>query len=185
MVSRQKAQTNLRRRAALGGIAGLALAGCDTDTPAGGPVAAPSPPGAAPSLAAPSPEPTTPPAPTAAPEPEPLVPTGDAHFGVNEGFNAAIHARQLGARWTRWIVEWSEVQRYGPGTFNSDDDKNTYNIDAEVLRQDIRHGFKVMAVLKSTPEWAQVDPTKAVRSVPRGLDLAIDDPNNAWATFVR
>ena len=122
---------------------------------------------------------------TTAPEPPPVIASGDAHFGVNEGFNAAGLAWQLGARWTRWIVEWSEVQRYGEGTFNSDDDQNTYNIDAETLRQDIRHGFKVMAVLKSTPAWAQLDPSKAVRSVPRGLDLPIDDPANVWATFVR
>jgi len=122
---------------------------------------------------------------TAVPEPPPVLAPGDAHFGVNEGFAAAPLAWELGARWTRWIVEWSEVQRYGEGTFNSDDDQNTYNIDAETLRQDIRHGFKVMAVLKSTPDWAQLDPAKAVRSVPRGLDLPLDDPGNVWATFVR
>ena len=82
-------------------------------------------------------------------------------------------------------MEWSEVQRFGEDTFNSDDDRNTYNIDTETLRQDIRYGYQVMAVLKSTPAWAQSDPTKAVRSVPRGLDLPIDDPGNVWATFVR
>ncbi|HEU5315225.1 MAG TPA: hypothetical protein VFX49_03905 [Chloroflexota bacterium] len=114
-----------------------------------------------------------------------MIAPGDTHFGVNESFNAAVFGWRLGARWTRWIVEWSEVQRYGEGTFNSDDDRNTYNIDAETLRQDIRFGYKVMAVLKSTPAWAQADPTKAVRSVPRGLDLPIDDPGNTWAAFVR
>jgi hypothetical protein len=119
------------------------------------------------------------------PEPPPVIAPGDAHFGVNEGFNAYALAHKLGARWTRWVVEWSEVQRFGPGTFNSDDDRNTYNIDTETLRQDIRHGYKVMAVLKSTPQWAQVDPSRAVRSVPKGLDLPIDHPENTWATFVR
>src|SRR6266542_265791 len=95
------------------------------------------------------------PSPTASPvpEPPPVIPPGDHHFGVNEAFNAAFFAYQLGARWTRWIVEWSEVQRYGEGTFNSDDDQNTYNIDTEQLRQDMRQGYRVMAVLKSTPAW--------------------------------
>ncbi len=114
-----------------------------------------------------------------------MIPPGDGHFGVNEGFNAVALAHKLGARWTRWVVEWSEVQRFGQGTFNSDDDRNTYNIDSETLRQDLRHGYKVMAVLKSTPLWAQVDPSKAVRSVPRGLDAPVDSPENTWATFVR
>ena len=172
------------RRSALAGVATSAAlaAGCDLGPRR--PEAAPPP--AAPSqTSAPAPPPSPTPEPTPVPEPAPVIPPGDAHFGVNEGFNAALHARRLGARWTRWVVEWSEVQRYGEGTFNSDDDRNTYNIDTEVLRQDIRHGFKVMAVLKSTPSWAQIDPSKAVRSVPRGLDLGIDDPQNAWATFVR
>jgi hypothetical protein len=123
--------------------------------------------------------------PTPIPEPPPVLAPGDSHFGVNEGFYAAALARQLGARWTRWVVEWSEVQRFGEGSFNSDDDRNTYNIDSEALRQDLRYGYQVMAVLKSTPGWAQEDPSKAVRSVPRGLDLPIDDPGNVWATFVR
>src|SRR5688572_15496541 len=132
MNAAKKEKPRLRRRAALGGVAGAAvtaeatLAGCDAGTPARSPEAVPrgvgtQPPGVAPSAI---PEPT--PEPTPVPEPQPIIPPGDAHFGVNEGFNAAVHARQLGARWTRWILEWSEVQRYGPGTFNSDDDKNTY-----------------------------------------------------------
>ena len=172
------AQRALSRRAL--GAAGLALAGgtaCDFGGSSVSAPAAPSPERRATGLPAPTP--------SAAPEPPPVIPPGDGHFGVNEAFSAAAFAYQLGARWTRWIVEWSEVQRYGEGTFNSDDDQNTYNIDTEQLRQDVRHGYRVMAVLKSTPAWAQADPSKAVRSVPKGLELPIDDPANAWATFVR
>ena len=178
--------TRRRRRVALAAAASVLVA-CDLPGTGGGrsaPAAAPavSPSGvlvATPAPATPTPEPTP------IPEPPPVIPPGDERFGVNEGFNAFALAHQLGARWTRWVVEWSEVQRYGRGTFNSDDDQNTYNIDTETLRQDLRHGYKVMAVLKSTPDWAQADPSKAVRSVPKGLNLPIDDPENTWATFVR
>src|ERR671923_314639 len=111
-------------------------------------------------------------------DPVPLPP-GDTRFGVNEGFSAAAFAHRLGARWTRWVVEWSEVQRGGPEDFN------VFYIDQETLRHDLRHGYKVMAVLKSTPAWAQTDPSPQVRSVPQGLDLPIDDPGNAWAAFVK
>ncbi len=108
-----------------------------------------------------------------------MIPPGDAHFGVNEGFAAAAFAHQLGARWTRWIVEWSEVYRQGP------DDFNDFYIDAATLRRTQRHGYQMMGLLKSTPSWAQANPAHGVRSVPRGLDLPIDDPSNYWAAFVR
>lgn len=129
------------------------------------------------------PAPTTPPAPTVEPsptvEPAPVLPPGDAHFGVNEGFAAASFAHELGARWTRWIVEWSDVQRRGPESFND------FYIDGKTLAQERRYGYSMMAVLKSTPPWAQRNPELGVRSVPAGLDLPVDDPGNVWASFVR
>jgi hypothetical protein len=180
------------RRAALAlaaGAAGAGLAACDLGprgqqaAPEGTAGAAGSTGGGPRPTATPPPTPTPQPSPT--PEPPPVIAPGDERFGVNEGFYAASLAHKLGARWTRWVVEWSEVQRFGEGTFNSDDDRNTYNIDTETLRQDLRHGYKVMAVLKSTPAWAQVDPSRGVRSVPRGLDAPVDSAENLWATFVR
>ena len=109
-----------------------------------------------------------------------MIPPGDARFGINEGFAAAGFARQLGARWTRWVVEWSEVQRTpNPEEFN------LFYIDPETLRQELRHGYKMMAVLKSTPPWAQTNPAVGVRAVPAGLDLPADDPGNTWGAFVK
>ena len=109
-----------------------------------------------------------------------MIPPGDTRFGINEGFAAAGFARQLGARWTRWVVEWSEVQRTP-----SLEEFNLFYIDPETLRQELRHGYKMMAVLKSTPPWAQTNPAQGVRSVPAGLDLPVDDPGNTWAAFVK
>jgi hypothetical protein len=167
---RRRAAPRLARRALVAAGAGLTAA-CDliprtTSSPRAD-VATPTP----------EPVPTVVPSPT--PEPAPVIPPGDTRFGVNEGFAAAAFAHQLGARWTRWVVEWSEIQRRGPEEFN------IYYVDHETLRQDLRHGYKVMAVLKSTPGWAQTDPSKEVRSAPSGLDLPIDDPGNTWAAFVR
>src|SRR5687768_403661 len=105
-------RSGLRRRAALA-AAGAVVVGCDSGTPPRRPDAAPGQTGGPAPVPTTQPTPLPTPEPTPVPEPEPVIPPGDTHFGVNEGFNAAIHARQLGARWTRWVVEWSEVQRYG------------------------------------------------------------------------
>src|SRR5438105_829819 len=149
----------------------LAAAAC------GGTTAAP--PAPARSVGAPTsttPPPTVVPNPTA--EPAPVLAPGDAHFGVNEGFSAAALANQLGARWTRWIMEWSEIYRDGPDSFND------FYVDTKTLRDTQRYGFQVLGVLKSTPEWARQNPELGVRSVPKGLDLPFDDPNNAWGRTV-
>ncbi|MGH2369446.1 MAG: hypothetical protein ACRDI2_14750, partial [Chloroflexota bacterium] len=130
-------------------------------------------------LPQPTMEPTIEPTPEPTAEPLPVIPPGDTRFGVNEGFRAAGFAHELGARWTRWVVEWSEVQR----TPNLDE-FNIFYIDPGTLRQELRHGYQMMAVLKSTPPWAQTNPEYGVRSVPVGLDLPVDDPGNAWGAFV-
>jgi hypothetical protein len=77
------------------------------------------------------------------------------------------------------VVEWSEVQRTP--------DLNEFNyfyIDPETLRQERRYGYNMMAVLKSTPPWAQTNPAHGVRSVPAGLELSPSDPGNTWGAFV-
>src|SRR5687768_16861362 len=104
MAPRQR-RTGFRRRAALA-VAGAAVAGCDSDAQPRRPDAAPGQTGGPAAVPSPQAAPLPTPMPTPVPEPEPVIPPGDTHFGVNEGFNAAIHARQLGARWTRWVVEW-------------------------------------------------------------------------------
>ncbi|MBI3973524.1 MAG: hypothetical protein HY332_19800, partial [Chloroflexi bacterium] len=176
--TRRSPSAPLRRRAVLaaGSAAASALAaGCALDWPPA--AAAPSAHTPSPVLPAATPEPA--PEPTATPEPPPVIPPGDTHFGVNEGFLAASFAHQLGARWTRWVVDWGEVFRSGP------DDFNDFYVDYDTLRQTLRHGYQVMAVLRGTPEWAQTDPAHGVRSVPKGLDLPVDDPENTWARSVR
>lgn len=141
----------------------------------GGSAAPPPPvrPAASPST---RPAPTVVPSPT--PEPAPVLAPGDTHFGVNEGFAAAAFANQLGARWTRWIMEWSEIYRGGPDEFND------FYVDAATLRATQRYGFQVLGVLKSTPEWARANPEHGVRSVPKGLDLPFDHADNAWGRCV-
>ncbi len=171
-----------RRRYALAAAGGLATgaAACSVivgrSGGPGGEASGPSP-AAGPAPATAEPAPTV--APTATAEPAPVIPPGDTHFGVNEGFAAAGFARQLGARWTRWVVEWSEVQRTPDLA-----EFNIFYIDPETLRQELRYGYKMMAVLKSTPAWAQTNPAFGVRSVPAGLELPVSDPRNVWAAFV-
>jgi hypothetical protein len=168
------AAPRLRRRATLAAAAAgaAALAGCHpgSSPEAGGVTQLPV-------TVTPPPVPTPLPSPTA--EPQPVIPPGDTRFGVNESFAAAAFGHELGARWTRWIVDWSEVYKTGPDTFSD------FYIDAPTLHRERRFGYNVMAVLRSTPAWAQSNPAHGVRSVPMGLDLPTDDPGNAWAGFVR
>lgn len=46
-------------------------------------------------------------------------------------------------------------------------------------------GRELVGLLKNTPLWAAAGELPGEANPPRGLDLAIDDPGNLWATFVR
>ena len=97
----------------------------------------------------------------------------DERFGVNESFRASNVAKNLGAKWSRFVFEWSEVEEeegnyqkltqqlyLGPGT----------------LDRELASGFKIYGLLKNTPEFAQLNSSAGVRSTP---DLA------KWGHFVR
>ncbi len=123
--------------------------------------------------------------------PAPLVPLAavDAAgaFGLNESFRAAPFGQASGASWTRWTVQWFNVQPQ-PGDLNvhyfrDDRGQNT-------LEETVRGGTKVAAMVLGTPEWAAETPgLKTGTSVPRGLyaPVFIDgqvNPENTWGAFM-
>jgi len=114
-----------------------------------------------------------------APQPLPRVPNEDPWFGaVNTTSNvqASVNA---GAKWTRLIFPWEQIQPTGPRDFSQG-----YFSDADIVAQRAL-GIEVVGITLYTPVWAARDPQYAGRSVPRNLNLPIDDPQNYWASYVR
>ena len=108
-------------------------------------------------------------------------------FGANEAFKAMEFGRRSGAGWTRWTVQWFNVQpKEGPlNDFYFRDNKGQSVLDAQIAA-----GLQVTAMVLGTPEWAARDPgLKTGTSVPRGLDQPVmlgDQPNpdNPWGFFM-
>ena len=101
----------------------------------------------------------------------------DPRFGAVEAFRDPVAAAEAGVGWERILFYWSELQPNGP------EDWNGYHVPDEWLNLASIQGREVVGLLKHTPAWA-TDGLPGC-SVPRGLDLPVDDPSNLWATFVR
>ena len=99
----------------------------------------------------------------------------DYRFGVVEAFAAPSAAAALGAGWGRVTFEWSRIQPSGPDEWNGP-------ISDQALATEFAHGRQVIGLLITIPAWAIE--TENGRSIPRGLYLPADDPNNLWAGFV-
>jgi hypothetical protein len=114
-----------------------------------------------------------------APRPLPPVRNDDAWFGAVNTTSAPSLSADAGAKWTRLIFPWEEIQptnaqEFGQGYFS----------DADIDRQ-LRMGVEVVGITLYTPVWAARDPQYGARSVPRNLHLPITDPQNYWAAYVR
>jgi len=101
----------------------------------------------------------------------------DPRFGAVEAFRDPDAAAEARVGWERILFYWSELQPGGP------DDWNGYHVPDEWLTLAAAQGREVVGLLKYTPDWATDGPPFC--SVPRGLDLPVDDPGNLWASFVR
>ncbi len=108
-------------------------------------------------------------------------------LGVNEAFKAMSFGDSSGAGWTRWTVQWFNVQPE-PGELNLfyfRDDKGE-----SILERQLASGLKVSAIVLGTPEWAAQTPDlRSGTSVPRGLyePVFIDDEineENTWGYFM-
>ena len=97
----------------------------------------------------------------------------DEKFGVNESFRASEVAKNLGAKWSRFVFEWSQVEEdegnYGKLT-------HEFYLGPGTLDQELANGYTVYGLIKNTPPFAQLNPDDGVKSKP---DLA------KWEGFVK
>lgn len=100
----------------------------------------------------------------------------DPRFGMTEAFWLPEEARDLGVGWERILFYWREIQPLGP------DDWNTLHVLEEWLVEAESQGREVVGLIKNTAPWASVDGSEA--GLPKGLNLAVDDPDNLWANYV-
>jgi hypothetical protein len=109
------------------------------------------------------------------------------NIGVNEAFKAMPFGASSGAGWTRYTVQWFNVQPQ-PGPLNEHYFRD--NQGRSILEAQVNAGVKVAAMVIGTPEWAaETTGLKTGTSVPRGLDTpamvgAQPNPANPWAVFM-
>ncbi len=123
--------------------------------------------------------PTTQASAPAAPQPLPPVASDDPWFGAVQSIAAPQAALNAGVKWQRLIFAWNQIQPDGPGDFKQGD----YS-DAQVDAQ-IAQGLPVVGITLYTPRWAARDPQYDARSVPKNLDLPIDNPQNYFAAYMK
>ncbi len=98
----------------------------------------------------------------------------DHRFGVVAAPEAPWAAADLGAGWTTVPFRWDAMQPSGPADW-------ILPLSDEELAREFSLGRQVVGVLTGVPSWA-ADPAT---SLPLGLDLPPDAPQNLWASFVR
>jgi len=104
----------------------------------------------------------------------------DSRFGAIESFWAAEEAAELGAGWERILFYWNQIQPTGS------EDWNTLHVLEEWLDEANAQDRQVLGVLKNTPEWAWSPESEgSAASVPNGLYLPVNDPDNLWANYTR
>ena len=100
----------------------------------------------------------------------------DVRFGAVEAFRASAQADAAGVRWTRLVFWWSALQPDGPQSWNS------FYFPDDLLQAELDSGRQVVGLLLKTPDWAG---SGGPHSVPHGLGLPLDHPDNHWARFAR
>jgi hypothetical protein len=111
----------------------------------------------------------------AAPNPLPPVSVSDTRIGVHDAFLQSEQAWNAGVRWQRLLFYWDAIQP----EWNGQSLPNRFANDA-IIQNELNRGYKIVGVIGNPPRWATGE-----GSVPRNLGLAVDDPSNNWARFVR
>jgi hypothetical protein len=105
--------------------------------------------------------------------------SADPRLGIEEAFRASSQAATVPIGWERIPFFWSEIQKSGPGAWND----FAMNHDNQI-NQELQLGRQVVGLLINTPDWAATQPSLHGASVPKGLYLPYNDPNNYWGQFV-
>jgi hypothetical protein len=96
-------------------------------------------------------------------------------FGIVDAFQYPQQRAASGAGWERVEFWWNEIQ-----PDDSTEHLPPQTISDAQLQTELAAGMSVVGLLGNPPAWATRD-----GSTPANLALPIDDPRNAWASFVR
>ena len=97
-------------------------------------------------------------------------------MGAVDAYQTPDRAAETGVQWQRIMFDWSGLQP------RAADDWTFVTSLQDLAFRERSAGRPVVGVLMSTPSWASG--TSDPKSPPLGLDLALDDVNNVWATWV-
>jgi hypothetical protein len=112
-------------------------------------------------------------------QPLPAVANDDPWFGAVQAIAAPQAAQSTGVKWQRLIFGWNAIQPDGPNDFKTGE----YS-DADIAGQ-LAQGIQPVGITLYTPRWAARDPQYEGRSVPRNLELSIDNPQNYFASYIK
>jgi len=98
-------------------------------------------------------------------------------MGAVDAFRAQARAAEMGVQWQRIMFDWSALQPHSPDDWGFVPDWLTR------ARAERDAGRPMIGALMSAPSWATG--TNDPKSPPLGLELALDDPKNVWASWVR
>lgn len=106
--------------------------------------------------------------------------TLDPRFGVVEAWRDPSAATNLGVAWERLTFWWKNIQPSGPNSYNLWATDRDHQINHELA-----HGRQLVGLLINTPDWAALHPEQHGDSIPKGLYLPYNDPNNYWGHFIK
>lgn len=118
-----------------------------------------------------------------APAALPPVPQQDDRFGIVQAAESTDRAVQAGARWERFVFQWSAYQPNGPSDWSTSDPNLPGYVRDDLIASQIAAGITPVGVVLGTPGWAARDSSGSI-SPPKGLSLAYNDPNNTWGQFI-
>ena len=96
-------------------------------------------------------------------------------FGIVDAYQYPNQRAASGAGWERVNFWWNEIQ-----PDNATQHLPPQTISDTQLQTELNAGMSVVGLLGNPPAWATRD-----GSTPANLRLPVDDPRNAWASFVR
>ncbi len=96
-------------------------------------------------------------------------------LGVADAYLQSELAWNAGVRWQRVLFYWDAIQP----DWNGQSLPNRFVNDA-IIKNELDRGYKLVGIIGNPPRWATGE-----GSVPKNLNLPVDDPNNNWARFTR
>jgi hypothetical protein len=102
----------------------------------------------------------------------------DYRFGIAQSVTNLLAAASLQVGWSRIPLFWTQVEP-SSGNFSP-----YYTFFDQKFLTAAAEGEALVGVVQGVPSWAQLDPKDGPQSVPKGLDLPWNDPENTWGQYM-